>query len=71
MDEIKLKPCPFCGGEPKLVFEERSFDYAPDLNFVRCTECGSRGKVYHSNLIDEAGSGYSAIKAWNRRANDG
>ena len=67
MDEIKLKPCPFCGGAARLVFEEGSFDYASDLNYVRCTDCGSRGKVYHSNLIDESEKQKQAVEAWNKR----
>lgn len=63
----ELKTCPFCGGEAQLVFEEGSFDWASDLNYVKCTKCGARGAVWHSNLVDESVKAQQAIKSWNNR----
>ena len=48
----KLKPCPFCGGEPDL-FE------APSVYFVECSKC-----YYPTNYDTKE----EAINAWNRRA---
>lgn len=49
----KLKPCPFCGGEAKLIDD--------DLSYVICTECGIH--PYHRISLRDA------IEAWNTRPN--
>ena len=57
---IKLKPCPFCGGEAEMM----------DLcypHWVYCTVCGAR---VHGGVYGEDGELASA-EAWNKRANDG
>lgn len=53
---MELKPCPFCGGEARFV--RRVAEY-----YVQCAGCGATGK---SKQIAEC-----AVKAWNRRAEDG
>ena len=55
---IKLKPCPFCGGEPAVRYESfRPFYY----NWVvRCTNCGARTEN-HFEAVNKA------VKAWNTR----
>lgn len=54
----KLKPCPFCGGEAKIVREEY-------LYIVRCTKCPcDMGRQWYTRKKE-------AIKAWNRRADNG
>lgn len=50
-----LKPCPFCGGPPKLA-----------KKYVYCDECGGSGGGREP--IDE-GDG-EAIAAWNRRTGE-
>lgn len=66
MDEIKLKPCPFCGKKPRVLKgggrkpTEKAFTVACETE--RCF-MESGGNLYTSE--------YSAIKVWNRRANDG
>lgn len=69
IDEIKLLPCPFCGGEAIL-----SKEGIPDGNIsahtacIKCNDCGCATRQY---IID----GYygstdtvaDCIKAWNRR----
>lgn len=50
----KLKPCPFCGGEAKIM----KMGYP---HWVYCCECGAK---VHGRTNDEKDS----IKAWNRRA---
>ena len=54
MSEIKLKPCPFCGGEAdtNLMFGRVG---------VTCTKCGANIRMEHAVIVDKA------IEAWNRR----
>jgi Lar family restriction alleviation protein len=53
----ELKPCPFCGGEAKLISE-----YA-NAHYVECKNCWA--SVWRSCPTHE-----EAIEVWNRRAND-
>lgn len=58
MSEIKLKPCPFCGSEVKIIPEQvdaKSVAY----NFV-CDECCSNTYFDYADM-DES------IEAWNTR----
>ena len=55
MEEIKLKPCPFCGG--------KAVKLGVNVFWVKCCECGSETAVY--------GSAKKAKEAWNRRADNG
>lgn len=58
MTEIKLKRCPFCGGEASLSDEpDKYYKYT-----VYCTKCGIRTLSEHIESI--------AIHAWNRREKD-
>lgn len=60
MDEIKLKPCPFCGGKAAAIWNGAS----NERNYcVRCWECGAETSVYKSEK--------EAKEAWNRRADNG
>ncbi len=34
MSELKLKPCPFCGGEAKAILHK------PDVATIECFTCG-------------------------------
>ncbi|MBR1602555.1 MAG: Lar family restriction alleviation protein [Synergistaceae bacterium] len=52
--QIELKPCPHCGGEAKLNWDEHSRAY------VTCPQCGARSW----SSFDPA----KAAEAWNRRA---
>lgn len=58
----ELKPCPFCGGEATLTKEYGRF-------FVSCENdncsVGVETTLWVSGTMD------GAIKAWNRRAEDG
>ena len=49
----KLKPCPFCGGEAKLIDD--------DWSYVICTKCGIH--PYHRISLKDA------IEEWNNRPN--
>ena len=66
----KIKPCPFCGGEPKFRVDYGSFGYTPNVIHLICNGCGvdmkkiddceglrSRTEEYKLDLIN----------MWNRR----
>lgn len=68
-----LKPCPFCGGEPKIFVCDGSGSFWNSIEtpvlagldhfLIRCTKCGIRTKAYLTNR--------GVYNAWNRRVNDG
>lgn len=61
MSKIKLKPCPFCGGETKLDEE--------DFYMFCCDECGV-GITFAKELEDGTATDCSkdeSIKKWNTR----
>ena len=59
MSEIKLKLCPFCGGEVEMREEELDANRVA-YNF-HCDNCNM--STYYDYCNDKA----SAIEAWNRR----
>lgn len=64
MGTLDLKPCPFCGGEAKLV----NTMFAGDMyKTVFCLACNANTNNF--NARDEK-SAMRAVDAWNRRAND-
>ena len=56
MSEIKLKPCPFCGGKADLYLDGRG------LYVVQCDYCGNR------TICCQTKEG--AVGAWNRRKDE-
>ena len=65
MQDVKLKPCPFCGGEAELVCTTDNH-HSP---YVRCKygaylkpQCRANMYPWHYKTAEEA------IEAWNRRA---
>ena len=59
IDNIELKPCPFCGGEAIITYSKIGFHQ------VYCSneDCiANELKMYNSNTEDEA------VKIWNRIA---
>ena len=59
--QIELKPCPFCGVESEYV--EYYLYGRVKAHFVYCTKCDVTQKNYKSKQ--------GAIRAWNRRVNNG
>ena len=61
MEEIKLKPCPFCGGKGE-IFRGTTYGFHY-LYEPRCITCECALGVYETEE--------QAIEAWNRRADNG
>lgn len=57
MSEIKLKPCPFCGGEAKI--STCDWGYSVKEYWCYCSSCGCETQKYHSKE--------DAIVQWNTR----
>ena len=65
---IELKPCPFCGGEAKLITSITVGAHAKPIARVYCTDC----KISLSWFCDNNNDGMfieEAVNAWNKRAN--
>lgn len=59
MDEFALKPCPFCGGKPKLMY------YYP-VGGVRCPQCGVLSRCFR-DVSTQGDCLPKAVEAWNKR----
>lgn len=64
MSEIKLKPCPFCGGEAILKRDRIG------LYCVKCTNCGCMTTFQFDLGEGEEVSKRKAADIWNRRADN-
>ena len=64
MTEIKLKPCPFCGGKAEKVEKHDNLTFKT-LIYIRCTDCYAATHIYDkfSEWFDEK----YMIECWNRR----
>lgn len=60
MSEIKLKPCPFCGGKAAL-----KGDF---FSLVKCEECGAETRKVE--ISKKYSSDEKAVEAWNRRTDN-
>lgn len=71
MSEIKLLPCPFCGGEAEFVrdIERKDIFQSSDYVYVRCKECHAQtSKIYYSAEFHKLDEEYALVeKAWNTR----
>ena len=81
MSEIKLKPCPFCGGEAQFITKSyKSSHYDAGFNFtIQCQGCYTRLPQEYSLSVKLDAEGYiiitgdgrkDAAAAWNRRADN-
>lgn len=61
-----LKPCPFCGGEARIVVLKKGFK---SIIVCMTPECGFRRHSYNNGDTDE-NAARRLIAAWNRRTND-
>lgn len=63
MPEIKLKPCPFCGGEAKINNECCAVVY------IKCEECGATSGTV--GISAEHCANDKLAEKWNRRYDNG
>lgn len=61
MKEMRLKPCPFCGGKSSMLGEFGWNSVDTQWYWVRCKECDAMIPAYTSEE--------QAADAWNRREN--
>lgn len=79
MSEIKLKPCPFCGGRGEIVFSGHEYTNGTMKGFIvaKCDVCGgsSKGVYYCGDMIkiplEETVGAEKTAQAWNRRPENG
>ncbi|MGN0553360.1 MAG: Lar family restriction alleviation protein [Oscillospiraceae bacterium] len=64
MREIKLKPCPFCGGEVELEHVDNEFYM---ISCSKCSSATSFGYTYKDGTARDA-TRAETVKAWNRRS---
>lgn len=61
MGEIKLKPCPFCGGKAKFALGERYREEHKQSNdWIECSSCSVETAYFDTPE--------EAAEAWNKRA---
>ena len=66
----ELKPCPFCGGNRVEVIN--ALEAQPEMELIGL--CKDNWNVVCSDCFGTGGTrrtGWEAIEAWNRRAEDG
>jgi Lar family restriction alleviation protein len=65
MSDIKLLPCPFCGGEARI---ESNGNFSDDIwfAFAACLTCKAQGPMLKGPKIEICE--VQAADAWNRRA---
>lgn len=68
MQNDKLLPCPFCGGEAKQVTFHDRFEDSTNI-YIKCTECNAQTKELSLELATSQGfNPYEAvIIMWNTR----
>lgn len=70
MNELELRPCPFCGGDAELCksygSDEPKVYY--DTAYVRCTKCHAKTKTVITNgYYNTKTTTRDVINDWNRR----
>lgn len=65
MSDIKLKPCPFCGGEAYINYETMTDEHKIYWAQVLCKKCHCRSAGNWSDRY--ASAERKEVKAWNTR----
>lgn len=73
IDNVKLKACPFCGGEDIRIRKGEDAlmikkHYADRSYFVGCPDCGAIVGFFNADHYGRIGAINKAAEAWNRRA---
>lgn len=72
MNETKLKPCPFCGGEAEIDWANvwSPHNKTERAYFAICTVCEKMGEVVYDPMLSDGEMKRMAENEWNRRATD-
>lgn len=67
--DLKLNPCPFCGGVAELQHGQSGKDYITYYAVVVCTNCraSTRRATYPATEPVSAQAEQKAVNLWNRR----
>lgn len=66
----ELKPCPFCGGEAKIInYTNKEVSPHKNKTYVECSKCNSGTGVFTQKGVSIEYI-QEAIEAWNRRVDD-
>lgn len=65
--KIKLKLCPFCGGEPEVVYAPDNRTAGIECYAIRCKSCDIMIGTTKYGLTDFYRTALEAADAWNRR----
>lgn len=66
----ELKPCPFCGGDPRID-TEYDMDGFGNFHKVECRKCGASSKAHFCTQGNECHQYYQEVREdWNTRATD-
>ena len=63
----KIKPCPFCGGEPSFEIDYGCYGYTPNVYRIECDDCGAYFSLVDDFHNSEEENEAELIKRWNRR----
>lgn len=69
MEQLKLKPCPFCGGRARVIRKRRN---GSTCYCISCSSCGANSRVafvqpwHDSKFVAQC----QAAKLWNARADN-
>lgn len=69
MEQLKLKPCPFCGGRARVIGKRRS---GSACYCISCSSCGAKSRAafvqpwHDSKFVAQC----QAAKLWNARADN-
>ncbi len=66
----ELKPCPFCGGNPRID-TEYDMDGFGNFHKVECSDCGASSKAHFCTQGNECPQYYQEVRdEWQNRADD-
>lgn len=67
-DNIKWKPCPFCGGTELDIKDRDSFEDNPATMYVSCEECKTDVWLFDTDNMSYPEALLRMAEKWNRRA---
>lgn len=69
MQNLRIKPCPYCGGKATTKKSYISH-WRADFGYVICEKCGARGRTVYIRSAMPEECKKKAIEYWNMRTSD-